>query len=174
MYHDSVTVIRCYSYQHVYDTFSMAKPVLTWVLAGELDCRVTHMCDALAVLLIAEVHAVRVSITAPSHGNTQAIHSALELICVATAGRPCGFRERQKMNTQLQRSHENMHTKERIQILLFDGNESSAFWRQKSVPRNGDCNQHEVQPQWTLNQSKLSHEQRSRPGTVTAIIRHRT
>lgn len=61
------------------------------VLAGKLDGRVTHVCDALAVLLVAQVHAVCVSITAPSHRNTQTVHSALELICVATAGRPRGL-----------------------------------------------------------------------------------
>lgn len=61
------------------------------VLAGKLDGRVAHMCDALAVLLVTKVHAVRVSITAPSHRNTQTVHSALELIRVATAGRPRGL-----------------------------------------------------------------------------------
>lgn len=152
----------------------MTQAVLTWVLAGELYGRVTHMRDTLAVLLVAEVHAVRVSITPPSHGNTQAVHSALELIRMATAGRPRGCRGRQKMGAQLQCCVRICIQKARIQILLFDDNDSSASWRQKSVPRDGDCNQREAQPQWTLNQSKLSHEQRSRAGTVTAIIRHRT
>lgn len=49
------------------------------------------MCDALAILLVAQVHAVCVSVAAPSHWNTQAVRSALEFIRVATARRPRGL-----------------------------------------------------------------------------------
>lgn len=91
----------------------------TWVLASELDGRVTHMRDAFAVLLITEVHAVRVSIAAPSHGNTQAVHSALELICVATAGRPRGCRGRQKKTRNYNAALRIHIQKAQIQILLL-------------------------------------------------------
>lgn len=151
-------------------TFKTAKHELTRVLAGKLDGRVAHVCDALTVLLVAQVHAVRVSITAPSHRNTQTVHSALELIRVATAGRPRGCRQSQEWDTQLQCSRVNTHTKARMHILLFDGNESLASWRQKSVPRDGGTSVRHNHNE--LIQSKLSHEQRSRAGTVTAIIRH--
>lgn len=104
----------------------MTQAVLTRVLAGELYGRVTHMRDALAVLLVAEVHAVRVSIAPPSHGNAQAVHSALELIRVATARRPCGCRGRQKMDVQLQYCMRICIQKAQIQILLFDDNDSWA------------------------------------------------
>lgn len=58
---------------------------LTRVFAAKLDSRITHLCDALAVFLIAQVHAIGVAIAAPTHGDAQAIHAALELVCVATA-----------------------------------------------------------------------------------------
>lgn len=103
----------------------MAKCVLTRIFAGKLDGRVTHMCDALAVLLVAQVHAVRVSVAAPSHGNTQAIHSALELVCVAPAGRPRGC-VKTETGAQLQCNRVNIYTKARTRILLFDGNECLA------------------------------------------------
>lgn len=70
--------------------------VLTRVLAGELDGWVAHMSDTFAVLLVAEVHAVGVSVAAPTHGNTHAVHSALELIRMAAAGRPRGYPKRKK------------------------------------------------------------------------------
>lgn len=41
----------------------------------------------LAVLLIAQIHAVSVSITPPAEGNTQPVHTTLELICVTATGR---------------------------------------------------------------------------------------
>lgn len=43
--------------------------MLTRVPAAELDSGVTHMGDALAVVLIAQVHTVGVTITAPTHGD---------------------------------------------------------------------------------------------------------
>jgi len=58
---------------------------LTRFSAAELDCGVTHMGDALTVVLITEVHAVCVAITAPAHRNAQAIHPTLKLIDMATA-----------------------------------------------------------------------------------------
>lgn len=100
-------------------TFKTAKHELTRVLAGKLDGRVAHVCDALTVLLVAEVHAVRVSITAPSHRNTQTVHSALELIRVATAGRPRGCRQRQKWDTQLQCSRVNTRTKAQTCLIIW-------------------------------------------------------
>ena len=62
--------------------------VLTRVLAEELGRGVTHVGDPLAVL-VAEVHAVIVSVAAPPHGDAQTVHPALELIHV-TASRGTG------------------------------------------------------------------------------------
>lgn len=67
---------------------------LTGVPAAELDSRVAHVCHALAVLLVAQVHAVRVPVAAPAQGDAQAVHPALELIGVAASGGASGCRER--------------------------------------------------------------------------------
>lgn len=61
------------------------------VPAAELDCWITHVGDALAVILIAQVHTVGVSITTPAHGNTQAVHPTLELIYMAATWRTCSL-----------------------------------------------------------------------------------
>ncbi len=154
-------------------TFKTAKRELTGVLAGKLDGRVTHVCDALAVLLVAQVHAVCVSITAPSHRNTQTVHSALELICVATAGRPRGCRQMQKGHaitiqpvwTLAQRHRHISYYLMVMRAWLPDvENQFPGMEVVTSVRYNHN----------ELIQSKLSHEQRSRAGTVTAIIRHQT
>ena len=68
---------------------------LTRVFAAKLDGRVTHVRDAIAVLLVAQVHAVGVPVAAPAHGDAQAIHAALVLIGVTTARRTSGCRERE-------------------------------------------------------------------------------
>lgn len=70
--------------------------ILTRVPATELDCWVTHVGDALTVVLITQVHTVCVTITAPAHGNTQAIHPTLELIYMAAAWRTGSWRENGK------------------------------------------------------------------------------
>lgn len=49
------------------------------------------MRDTLTVLLIAHVHAVSVSITAPAQGDAQAIHPTLKLICMTTSRRASGL-----------------------------------------------------------------------------------
>lgn len=59
--------------------------ILTRISAAEFDCRVTHVGDTLTVALIAQVHTVCVTITAPAVGNAQAIHATLKLIFVAAA-----------------------------------------------------------------------------------------
>lgn len=65
---------------------------LTGVPAAKLDGRVAHVRHALAVLLVAQVHAVRVPVAAPAQGDAQAVHPALELIGVAPSGGPSGCR----------------------------------------------------------------------------------
>lgn len=68
--------------------------VLTRVPAAKLYSWITHVCDALTVLLITQVHAVSVTITAPAQGDAQAIHSTLKLVCMTTSRRPRGCGER--------------------------------------------------------------------------------
>lgn len=51
------------------------------------------MGDPLAVLLIAGVHAVRVAVAAPAHGDAEPIQPALELVSVAAPGRARGWWE---------------------------------------------------------------------------------
>lgn len=51
------------------------------------------MGDPLAVLLIAGVHAVRVAVAAPAHGDAEPVQPALELVGVAAPGRARGWRE---------------------------------------------------------------------------------
>lgn len=72
----------------------MQRGLLTGVPAAELDSRVAHVRDALAVLLVAQVHAVRVPVAAPAQGDAQAVHPTLKLVRVAAAGgtRGCGER----------------------------------------------------------------------------------
>lgn len=57
------------------------------VPAAKLDCWVTHVGHTLAVALITQVHTVCIPITAPAHGNAQAIHPTLELIYMTAAWR---------------------------------------------------------------------------------------
>lgn len=64
-----------------------ARKVLTRVFAAKLGGGVAHVRDALAVLLVAQVHAVGVAVAAPAHGDAQAVHAALELVRVAAARR---------------------------------------------------------------------------------------
>lgn len=69
--------------------------VLTRVPAAKLDGRVAHVRDALAVLLVAQVHAVGVAVTAPPQGDAQAVHPTLELVCVAAPRGTRGCKETQ-------------------------------------------------------------------------------
>ena len=71
--------------------------LLTRVPAAKLDSWITHVRDALAVLLVAHVHAVSVPITTPTHGDAQAIRPTLKLICMTTARRARGCRGRKKI-----------------------------------------------------------------------------
>lgn len=70
--------------------------IITRVPAAKLHCWITHVRYTLAVLLIAQIHAVSVSITPPAEGNTQTVHTTLELICVTAAGRTGCCREEQE------------------------------------------------------------------------------
>lgn len=65
--------------------FYLKYGLLTRVPAAKLDSWVAHVCDALTVLLIAQVHAVSVAITAPTQGDAQAVHPTLKFICVTTS-----------------------------------------------------------------------------------------
>lgn len=67
--------------------------LLTRVSAAKLDSWVAHVCDTLTVLLVAQVHAVCISIAAPAQWDAQAVHPTLKLICVTTPRRTCGCRE---------------------------------------------------------------------------------
>lgn len=51
------------------------------------------MGDPLAVLLVAGVHAVRVAVAAPAHGDAEPVQPALELVSVAAPGRARGWWE---------------------------------------------------------------------------------
>lgn len=51
------------------------------------------MGDPLAVLLVAGVHAVRVAVTAPAHGDAEPVQPALELVGVAAPGWARGWWE---------------------------------------------------------------------------------
>lgn len=64
---------------------------LTRILAAKLDSRVTHVRDTFTVLLITQVHAVGVPVTAPAQRDAQTVHPTLELICVTTARRSGGW-----------------------------------------------------------------------------------
>lgn len=70
-----------------------AESFLTRISAAELDSRVTHVSNALTVVLIAQVHTVCVAVTAPAIGNAQAIHPTLELIYMAATWRTGSCRE---------------------------------------------------------------------------------
>lgn len=73
-----------------------APPTLTRVLAAELDRRVTHVGHALAQALVAQIHAVRVAVAAPAHGNAQAVDSTLELVDMAAAWRTRGCKTKER------------------------------------------------------------------------------
>lgn len=73
--------------------------LLTRVPAAKLDCWVAHVCDTLTVLLITQVHAVSVPITAPTQGDAQPIHPTLKLICMTTSRRTSGCREERQYTT---------------------------------------------------------------------------
>lgn len=77
----------------LYLTCFLTWSLLTRVPAAKLDGRVAHVCDALAVLLVAQVHAVRVAVAAPTQGNAQAVHPTLKLICVTTSRGTRGCRD---------------------------------------------------------------------------------
>jgi len=66
--------------------------LLTRVPTAKLDSWVAHVCDALTVLLVAQVHAVGVPVAAPSQRDAQAVHPTLKLICMTTSRgtRGCG------------------------------------------------------------------------------------
>lgn len=68
-------------------------PALTRVLAAKFDIGVADVGDPLAVVLVAGVHAVCVTVTAPAHGDAQPIQPALELVRVAAPRRACGCGE---------------------------------------------------------------------------------
>lgn len=72
-------------------TVTVTHPSLTdaprRVPAAKLHCWITHVRYTLAVLFIAQIHAVGVSITPPALGNTQPVHATLELICVTSTRR---------------------------------------------------------------------------------------
>lgn len=70
----------------------LIRSLLTRVPAAKLDSWVTRVRHAFTVLLIAKVHAVRVTVAAPAQGDAQAIHSTLKLISVTTSRgtRGCG------------------------------------------------------------------------------------
>lgn len=70
--------------------------ILTRVSAAKLDCRITHVGHTLAVALITQVHTVCVPVTAPTHGNAQAIHPTLELVYMAAARWTGSLREKRK------------------------------------------------------------------------------
>ncbi len=70
--------------------------LLTRVPAAKLDGWVAHVSDALAVFLVAQVHAVCVPITAPTQRDAQAVHSTLKLICMTTSWGTRGCRERER------------------------------------------------------------------------------
>ena len=65
----------------------VAKSILTGIPAAKLDSRITHVGHTLTVALITQVHAVCVAVTAPPHGNAQAVHPTLELIYMAATWR---------------------------------------------------------------------------------------
>ena len=69
-----------------------AESVLTRVPAAKLDCWVAHVGHTLTVALITQVHTVCVAVTAPAHGNAQAVHPTLELIYMAAAWRTGSWR----------------------------------------------------------------------------------
>lgn len=77
----------------MYLTCFLIWSLLTRVPATKLDSWVAHVCYALTVLLVAEVHAVCVPIAAPTQGDAQAVHSTLKLICMTTSRRARGCRE---------------------------------------------------------------------------------
>lgn len=52
------------------------------------------MCDALAVLLVAQVNAVGVSVAAPTQRDAQAVQTTLELICMTASRGSCGCGEK--------------------------------------------------------------------------------
>lgn len=60
---------------------------LTGVPAAELHRCVTRVIPTITIVLVAEVHAVGVTIAAPAHGNAQPIHPTLELFNMAAASR---------------------------------------------------------------------------------------
>lgn len=68
--------------------------LLTRVPTAKFYSWITHVCDALTVLLITQIHAVSVPITAPAQGDAQAIHSTLKLICMTASRRPSGCGKR--------------------------------------------------------------------------------
>ena len=70
--------------------------LLTGVSAAELHRWVAHVRDSFAVVLVAQVHAVGVSVAAPAHGNAEAVHPALELVHMAAARGPRGCTARQQ------------------------------------------------------------------------------
>lgn len=67
--------------------------ILTRVPATKLDSWVTHVRNTLTVLLVTQIHAVRVPVAAPTQGDAQTIHSALKLIRMTTSRGTGGYRE---------------------------------------------------------------------------------
>lgn len=61
------------------------------VPAAKLDRWIAHVGNTLTILLITQVHAVSVPITAPTQGDAQAIHPTLKLICMTTSRRTSGL-----------------------------------------------------------------------------------
>lgn len=66
---------------------NLKRGFLTRVPAAKLDSWIAHVCDALTVLLIAHVHAVRVPVAAPAQGDAEAVHPTLKLVGVTTSRR---------------------------------------------------------------------------------------
>lgn len=83
---------------------------LTGVPAAKLDSWITHVRDTLTVLLIAHVHAVSVSITAPAQGDAQAIHPTLKLICMTTSRRASGWKKQNKPKNKTSKRHHSKVT----------------------------------------------------------------
>lgn len=95
--------------------------IITRIPAAKLYCWITHVCYTLAVLLIAQIHAVSVSITPPAEGNTQPVHTTLELIGVTATGRTgCCGEEKEELNRDCMAIYPNNYTIHRFIIFIQD------------------------------------------------------